>query len=73
MRAKLQLNFDPSQDCENKAKVLRRPCVSRSGKLNRASVKEKSRGVFYLPTGSVFPSFDDISLVKREKIMRGCE
>ena len=73
MRAKLQVNFDPSQDCENKAKVLRRPCVSRSGKLNRTSVKEKSRGVFICQQAELFRVFDDISLVKREKIMRGCE
>ena len=38
MRAKLQVNFDPGQDlvfllCENKAKVIRRPCDSTSGNL----------------------------------------
>ena len=74
MRSKLQLNFDPGQDCENKAKVPRRPCVSTSGNLNRTSVREKSRGVFLSASRLSFSEFfDDISLVKREKIMRGCE
>ena len=36
--------------CENKAKVIRRPCDSTSGNLNKTSVREKSRGV-YLPVG----------------------
>ena len=46
--------------------------VSTSGNLNRTSVREKPRSVFYLPIG-FSELFDDISLVKREKIMRGCE
>ena len=44
VRAKLAVNFDPGQDCEDKA-------VSTSGNLNRTSVREKPRGVFYLPIG----------------------
>ena len=32
-------------DCENKAQVIRRPCDSTSGNLNKTSVREKSRGV----------------------------
>ena len=66
MRAKLQVNFDPGQDvvffwCENKAKVIRRPCDSTSGNLNETSVREKSRGV-YLAIGCFSELFDDISL-----------
>ena len=34
--------------------------VSTSGNLNRTSVKEKPRGVFYLPVGWVFPSYSMI-------------
>jgi len=33
-------------ECENKAKVIRRPCDSTSGNLNKTSVREKSRGVY---------------------------
>ena len=52
--AKLQVNFadfDSGQDfiffwCENKAKVIRRPCDSTSGNLNKTSVRERSRGVY---------------------------
>ena len=50
VRAKLPVSFDPGQDfffwCENKAKVIRRPCDSTSGKLNKTSVREKSKGVY---------------------------
>ena len=45
----LQVNFDPGQDffwCENKAKVIPRPCDSTSGNSNQTSVREKSRGVY---------------------------
>ena len=52
VRAKLQVNFDPGQDvvffwCENKAKVIRRPCDSTTGNLNKTSVREKSKGVVW--------------------------
>ena len=55
VRAKLQVNFDPGRDvvffwCENRAKVIRRPCDSTSGNLNKTSVREKFRGV-YLAVG----------------------
>ena len=43
------MNFDPGLDffwCEIKAKVIRRPCDSTSGNLNKTSVREKSRGVY---------------------------
>ena len=45
----LQVNFDLGQDffwCENKAKVIPRPCDSTSGNLNQTRVREKSRGVY---------------------------
>ena len=32
--------------CESKAKVIRRPCDSTSGNLNKTSVREKSRSVY---------------------------
>ena len=54
-------------DFEHKAKVIRRPCDSTSGNLNKTSVREKSGNRL-----SFSELFDDISLVKREKIMRGC-
>ena len=55
-------------------KVVRRPCDSTSGNLNKSSVRKKSRGV-YLPIGWVFSSHSIIFRLicnKREKIMRGC-
>ena len=32
--------------CENKTKVIRRPCDFTSGNLSKTSVREKSRGVY---------------------------
>ena len=58
MRAKLQVNW-----CENKAKVIRRPCDSRCGNLNKTSVREKSRGIFSGNRLSFSEVFDDISLM----------
>ena len=45
--------------CENKAKVIRRPCDSTYGNLNKTGVREKSRGV-YLAVGWVLPSYSMI-------------
>ena len=61
MRAKLPVNSDPGQDffgCENKAKVIRRPCDSTSGNSNKMSVREKSGNRL-----SFSELFDDISLM----------
>ena len=69
MRAKLPVNIDPGQDlvffwCESKAKVIRRPCDSTSGNLNKTSVREKSRGVYISGNRLSFSElFDDISLM----------
>ena len=65
MRAKLPVNFDPGQDfwCENKAEVIRRPCDSTSGNLNKTSVREKSKGVYFASRLSFSELFDNISLM----------
>ena len=63
MRAKLQVNFDLGQDwCENKAiKVIRRPCDSTSGNLNKTSVRESPE--VFCNRLSFSELFDDISLM----------
>ena len=68
MRAKLPVNSDPGQDlvsfwCENKAKVIRRPCDSKSGNLNKTSVREKSRGNLSGNRLSFSELLDDISIM----------
>ena len=67
MRAKLQVNFDPGQEfffwCENKAKVIRRPCDSTSGNLNKTSVREKPGACLSGNRLSFSELFDDISLM----------
>ena len=45
----MHVNFNPGQDlvfssCENKAKVIRRPCDSTSGNFNETSVRKNSTG-----------------------------
>ena len=44
-------------------KVIRRPCDSTSGKWNKKSVRQKSRGVYLAIRLSFFELYDDILLM----------
>ena len=62
------MNSDPGQDlvffwCENKAKVIRRPCGSTSGNLKKDECKRKVQRCLSGDRLSFSELFDDISLM----------